>query len=336
MDNKLINKEIRKVSNYSSLPIAVFILLINIIVIAFAPIIRWLSSLGIYVSEDVQHFILYSVQYLVVASIAIAVFYFTRKKTTGLTFKSCFKKPAMSEGWIAKWIVIAMAFCYISNFVTLFISSILDILFGIEYVPLDLDFGGSGFATFTLVLTLSIYAPFFEELLFRGAVYRNNEIMGQKFAMIVTGVAFGLWHMNFVQLIYATVIGIFASFLYAKTRSIIPSMILHFLINTISAIINILYGIMGDPSLYENQMQYVMENLAPAMLIMILGFSVLALIITGIVLFIIELVKHRKQLALKKSVFPVSATRKIVVYFTAPVTLITFAYMIGMTIYNIL
>ena len=258
-----------------------------------------------------------------VALPCILIFYRTRKKTTGLTLKNCFKKPEMSTGWIAKWTIIAVAFSYISNFTTLIISSIINLLFGIEYKPLDIDFGDSGFAYFTLALALSIYAPIFEELLFRGAVYRNNEILGQKFAMIVTGISFGLWHMNFTQLIYASVIGCFACFLYAKTRSIIPCIILHFIINSISVVINLCYSTIGDPTLYENEITMV-------------AFAVFGIIITGIVLFIIELVKHRKETTLRKSIFEISTFKKIVAYFTAPVTLITFAYMIVMTVANLL
>ena len=338
MDNKSINKEIRKVSNFSSLPIALFLALMGIVQIVYPLFMGWLYKMGIYIPQDIQYFFIYTLQYVGVALPCILIFYRTRKKTTGLTLKNCFKKPAMSTGWIAKWTIIAVAFSYISNFTTLIISSIINLLFGIEYKPLDIDFGDSGFAYFTLALALSIYAPIFEELLFRGAVYRNNEILGQKFAMIVTGISFGLWHMNFTQLIYASVIGCFACFLYAKTRSIIPSIILHFIINTISVIMTLCYLPMGDLSSItpENSMAVMMENIVPFIIVAILLFGVFALIITGIVLFIIELVKHRKETTLRKSIFEISTFKKIVAYFTAPVTLITFAYMIVMTVVNLL
>lgn len=335
MDNKSINKEIRKVSNFSSLPIALFLALMGIVQIVYPLFMGWLYKMGIYIPQDIQYFFIYTLQYVGVALPCILIFYRTRKKTTGLTLKNCFKKPEMSTGWIAKWTIIAVAFSYISNFVTLIISSIINLLFGIEYKPLDIDFGDSGFAYFTLALALSIYAPIFEELLFRGAVYRNNEILGQKFAMIVTGIAFGLWHMNFTQLIYASVIGCFACFLYAKTRSIIPCIILHFIINSISVVINLCYSSIGDPTLYENEMELVLENPVTSVLITMVAFAVLGIIITGIVLFIIELVKHRKETTLRKSIFEISTFKKIVAYFTAPVTLITFAYMIVMTVVSI-
>lgn len=337
MDNKSINKEIRKISNFSSLPIALFLALMGIVQIVYPLIMGWLYGMGIYVPEDIQYFIIYTLQYVGIALPCILIFYRTRKKSTGLTLKNCFKKPAMSAGWIAKWTIIAIAFSYISNFVTLIISSIFNLLFGIEYKPLELDFGDSGFAYFTLALAVSIYAPIFEELLFRGAVYRNNEILGQKFAMIVTGIAFGLWHMNFTQLIYASVIGCFACFLYAKTRSIIPSIILHFIINSISVVMTLCYLPMGDLSslTVENEMAVFMENPVPLIIIALIVLSIFALIITGIVLFIIELVKHRKDTTLRKGIFEISTFKKIVVYFTAPVTLITFAYMIVMTLVSL-
>ncbi len=337
MDNKSINKEIRKISNFSSLPIALFLVLINVVIAGYSLLMKWLSGMGINIPQDIQYFIIYTLQYVGVALPCILIFYRTRKKTTGLSLKNCFNKPAMSAGWIAKWTIIAVAFSYISNFVTLIISSIFNLLFGIEYKPLDLNFGNTSFAYFTLALAVSIYAPIFEELLFRGAVYRNNEILGQKFAMIVTGIAFGLWHMNFTQVIYASVIGCFSCFLYAKTRSIIPSIILHFIINSISVIMTLCILPMGDLTslTVEKEMALMMENPIPFIIITLLLFSIFALVITGIVLFIIELVKHRKETTLRKSVFEISTFKKIVVYFTAPVTLITFAYMIVMTVVSL-
>ena len=338
MDNKSINKEIRKVSNFSSLPIAVFIILIEIVAILYPMAIQGLASIGLNIPTDVQYLIIYSIQYLVVAAAAIGIFYLTRKKSTGLSLKNCFCKPAMSFGWTAKWIIISVAFAYLSNFISLFISFIIETIFGVTTKPLDLNFGDSGLATFALVLTVAVYAPIFEELLFRGTVYRNSELMGQKFAMFATGIAFGLWHMNFVQVVYASVIGVFACFIYAKTRSIIPSMILHFIINGISAVITVCFGSMGDIAnleTYEETMKFFMENPVPMIIIELIGMAILGLFITGIVLFIIEMVKHRKMLTLRKSVFNVSAIKRFAVYFTAPVTLLTYGFMIFMTIWSL-
>lgn len=337
MENKSINKEIRKISNFSSLPIALFLVLMGVIVAIYAPIVKWLSGMGINIPQDVQYFIIYTLQYVGAAFSAILIFFRARKKTTGLTLKNCFRKPEMSAGWIAKWTIIAIAFSYISNFATIIISSIMSLLFGTEYKPLEMDFGDTGFAYFTLALAVSIYAPLFEELLFRGAVYRNNEILGQKFAMIVTGLAFGLWHMNFTQVIYASVIGCFACFLYAKTRSIIPCIILHFIINSISVIITLCILPMGDLTSIttEQEMAMMMKNPIPFVIIALLLVTVFALVITGIVLFIIELVKHRKETTLRKGIFEISTFKRIAVYFTAPVTLITYAYMIIQTVVSI-
>lgn len=338
MDNKSINKEIRKISNFSSLPIAIFFALMGIVQIVYPLFMSWLNKTGISIPKDIQHIIIYTLQYVGVAFSAILIFYRTRKKTTGLTLKNCFKKPEMSAGWIAKWIIIAVAFSYISNFATIIVSSIMSLLFGTEYKPLDFNFGNTDVAHFALVLALSIYAPFFEELLFRGAVYRNNEILGQKFAMIVTGLAFGLWHTNFTQVIYASVIGCFACFLYAKTRSIIPSIILHFIINSITVVMTIFYiPLLGNLTSInlQKEMAVMMENPTSMLIITLLLFSIFVLIITGIVLFIIELVKHRKETTLRKSIFEISTFKKIAVYFTAPITLITFGYMIIMTVVSI-
>ena len=69
---------------------------------------------------------------------------------------------------------------------------------------------------------LIVLAPIFEELLFRGTLYRNNEPIGQMPAAIITGIIFGMWHLVPIQAVGASCLGIFLCLIFAKTRSIIP------------------------------------------------------------------------------------------------------------------
>ena len=105
MNNKLINKEIRKVSNFSSLPVLVFIVLSLVIQYSFVFAMSILNGKVINLSEDMLYLILYCLQYFVIAGAAMIVFFLARRKSTGLTLTSTFRKPQMPTSWIIKWII---------------------------------------------------------------------------------------------------------------------------------------------------------------------------------------------------------------------------------------
>ena len=89
-------------------------------------------------------------------------------------------------------------------------------------------------AVITFVL-LTVLAPLFEELMCRGVVMRALMPYGAGFAVIVSGVTFGLLHGNFNQFFFATAIGIIFGYISYMSNSLLPNIILHMLVNSISA-----------------------------------------------------------------------------------------------------
>lgn len=88
-------------------------------------------------------------------------------------------------------------------------------------------------APFLIVLFLmAVYGPFCEELTFRGAVYGGYRRDGRGFsAVLMSGLLFGLMHMNLNQAAYAFVIGILLALLVEATGSLWSSVLYHFLFN---------------------------------------------------------------------------------------------------------
>ena len=56
------------------------------------------------------------------------------------------------------------------------------------------------------------------------------------FTAIVTGILFGFMHTSFQQVYFAAMMGIYAGFVAYRTRSVWPTILLHFIVNTISAV----------------------------------------------------------------------------------------------------
>lgn len=70
-----------------------------------------------------------------------------------------------------------------------------------------------------------------EEFLFRGLMLKGAESFGKIQAVLVTAAAFSLYHMSPAQTIYQFVIGVIYAIVALTSKSIIPTMILHFLNN---------------------------------------------------------------------------------------------------------
>ena len=88
---------------------------------------------------------------------------------------------------------------------------------------------------YVMVFAVCIVGPVLEELLFRGVVYNRIKMMSNNvIAIILSAVIFGAFHMNWVQGIYAGMLGICLAYVYGKYKNIIAPIIVHVFCNSIS------------------------------------------------------------------------------------------------------
>lgn len=82
------------------------------------------------------------------------------------------------------------------------------------------------------ILSYGILAPLGEETVFRGVVYGQlKKVSSVPAAIILSGLAFGLFHGNLVQAVYATAIGIVLALVYELYGSILFPMLFHCIAN---------------------------------------------------------------------------------------------------------
>ena len=82
------------------------------------------------------------------------------------------------------------------------------------------------------ILAVILFAPIFEEILFRGMVLSEIKMnVNVAAAIIIQGIVFGLYHMEKFQSIYAAILGILLGFICVKTRSVVGSIIGHVTFN---------------------------------------------------------------------------------------------------------
>ena len=81
------------------------------------------------------------------------------------------------------------------------------------------------------VVFLVIVGPFFEEWLFRKQLIDHTRKYGEKTAILLSGLAFGLFHMNLFQFFYAFLLGLMFGYVYTRTSKLRYSTAMHMIIN---------------------------------------------------------------------------------------------------------
>lgn len=86
--------------------------------------------------------------------------------------------------------------------------------------------------TLSMFLYVGLFAPVFEEVLFRGLILRTLEPYGKKFAILASAFCFGIFHGNLLQSPYAFFVGLVLGYVTVE-YSIGWAMVLHMFNNLI-------------------------------------------------------------------------------------------------------
>ncbi len=96
------------------------------------------------------------------------------------------------------------------------------------------------------MIMVSVFAPVFEELIFRKLIIDRTRRYGELVAILYSAVAFGIFHCNIYQLFYAFALGLILGYVYVRTGNVILTIIMHMVVNSSSSV---LYPL--SPTVYE-------------------------------------------------------------------------------------
>lgn len=99
-------------------------------------------------------------------------------------------------------------------------------------------------------VTVCLFAPLVEEMVFRGAVLRSllDGMKSRWGAIAVSALLFALVHMNPAQMPYAFLAGLFLGWIYSRTRSIVLGVAFHWVNNTLVYLLYRMMPQMADAS----------------------------------------------------------------------------------------
>lgn len=131
------------------------------------------------------------------------------------------------------------------------------------------------------LLIIAVLPACVEEFVFRGLIYhsyRKNGILG---AAVLSGLVFGLMHLNINQLSYAAVMGIIFALLVEATGSMYSSMLAHFAANSYSVILMQLVSMTSNGSELLEQSAQAAESSMSSIPVIIAQLVMLGLVAAG-------------------------------------------------------
>jgi len=178
----------------------------------------------------------------------------------------------------AALVVIAIAISLIP------LASLISLLGSFVFAPIIDDYliDLTSYPFWFMMLSVAVLPAFLEEFIIRGALYKEFERLPIKKIAIITGLFFGIMHLNFHQFFYAAVLGIIYAYILYYTQSIWAPILMHFVNNGIAVALAYFLPDMAE-------LGYGHEE--PTMLMTIAVFGVLSLLGLAVTLICLKYLK---------------------------------------------
>lgn len=153
--------------------------------------------------------------------------------------KSDARKPEEHKMGFGQWILafmMAYGLMIVGNIVGMVLTTVIGFLKGEPVNNALLSVISEGNVWISAIYTV-LLAPVFEEILFRKLICDRVVQYGQRTAILISGLMFGLFHMNFNQFFYAALLGGFFAFIYVKTGNLKYTIGLHMTVNFLGSVV---------------------------------------------------------------------------------------------------
>lgn len=191
----------------------------------------------------------------------------------------------------------------------------------------------SGSPVWLNLIFLAILAPILEELVFRKLLCDRLLPLGEGYAVVISGIAFGLFHGNFFQFFYACALGILFGYVYVKSGKIIWSILYHVTINLLGGVFS---GWLVDKIDMDALTDFINEaaetgvynisaiegQLPYLMMLVCYSFLLYGLAIVGI----IYLIRTRKKIHLESGLLPPPAEKRVSTVLLTPGVALAIAF----------
>lgn len=144
--------------------------------------------------------------------------------------KRTYKKEKMGVGEFLTLFLVSQGVMIVGNVIGTALNSFIGAIIGRDIANSTSDLIENS-PVWLITLVAVIIGPIIEEMMFRKMMIDRLGVYGDKIAIIVSAVAFGLFHGNFYQFFYAAMLGMVLGYVYTKTGNTLYNTALHMIIN---------------------------------------------------------------------------------------------------------
>ncbi len=232
-------KEIRRTALFVGLPVLSFSVITALwssVYIAVMAIFGYSTAEALKIVQDPA---IMQVVQILLSILMFTVPYIVAAKIGGLRVSDLVPTERPQKHTVLPFFLFGIGFCAFANIAVSYAGSIFE-SFGFDY---SVDYGDNpkGLWGFLLVFISTAVVPaLVEEFACRGIMFGILLKHGERFALIVSSVIFGLMHGNFEQIPFAFLVGLVLGFIRIKTGSIWVCVAVHAFNNLVSVIFNYL------------------------------------------------------------------------------------------------
>lgn len=240
-------RELRRTSNALCWTLLIAIFLMSGLVIACSMYLKALGYAGEYTNPDfngytpVLYYLSTGLGYVVGLSVPVLV-YFAIKRIA-LSEVLPFEKAGVIK--TAACVFFGSAACMLANIPANMVVNI-ENKFGFSGNMPEMPLTDDRWVLVLYGITIAIIPPIVEELLFRGMILQSLRKYGNGFAVVASAILFGLYHGNFVQMVFAFIAGLVMGLVVVRTGSLWTSILIHFINNGISVSIQMIQRYAGE------------------------------------------------------------------------------------------
>lgn len=287
------------------------------------------------------------VMYVAAFPVGIAILRAVPRKAPDLAVSR--EKSGLSLAAFLGFLLCAYPMMYAGNYVGSILNSLLYTFTGRSSALDVTELMSEGPLWLSAIMTV-VAAPVMEEIFFRGALMGALRGWGDRTAILVSALAFGLFHANLQQFCYAALLGLLLGYVYARTGKLIYTILLHMMINLFSGFLpswllteQIDFGSLNDlldsavsgldeSGLASGMAAFVADNLPGLLLYAAYAMVLLALIVSGALLLFSSL----RSVRLEKGPRSLERSRVGDTVFLAPGMALFIFASIGFMIWNVL
>ncbi|MBQ3016583.1 MAG: CPBP family intramembrane metalloprotease [Clostridia bacterium] len=164
--------------------------------------------------------------------IAFPIFYLIIRKMRSVTRTK--SKLKASEFFIL--IAVAEALMMIGNLIGTYLNAVIGAFLGRDITNTTSELIENS-PVWVIFVVAVIIGPIVEELIFRKLLMDKLGMYGDRVAIFVSAIAFGIFHGNLYQLFYATLLGLLLAYVYSKTSNILYPIGIHMILNFLGSIV---------------------------------------------------------------------------------------------------